>query len=159
MKHSRIAWAFLLVVGLIGVANAVVLTGTDSANQNMVVKGGFFRLSVTDNITAFATGGQTNATPLVSAFNRVVTVANANDSVLLPPCVSGIGGDTLGYGNTDGMQVIVANSHASNAINVYPQTGQGINAIAVNSPFTLSAGKTIQFTCSPAGIWYGNLSA
>lgn len=151
MKRYLLAAFFAL--GILGVAHAVVLSGTDSSKQNMIVKGAFFRMSVTDSITAFATGGQTSATPLVSAFNRITTVANDNDSVLLPPCVSGIAGDVMGYGNTDGMTVIVLNS-STHSLNVYPQTGQGINAIAVNSPFALTTLKLAWFVCSPAGVWY-----
>ena len=76
------------------IAQAVVISGTGSQHQNEVVKVGYFRLSNTGGLTAFATGGQSGALPLPSAFNVITTVGTAADSVLLPPCVTGVGGNT-----------------------------------------------------------------
>ena len=149
--------AGLFAVGILGIAHAVNLTGTNNSSESQVLKGGFFRMSDANAITALAGGAQLNATPLVNGYNRIVTVASANDSVLLPPCVNGVAGDVGagGYGNTNGMFVIVTNSHATNAVNVFAQGSvQSINAIAGGTQFSLAATKTAMFICSAAGIWH-----
>jgi len=143
----------------------VNITGTNTANENSVVKMGYERLSVTDAITAFAGGGQTSAVLLDSGYNRVTTVASGNDSVKLPSCHTGaISAGQLPAGqisgNTIGLIVWVTNAAASNSMNVYPQTGESINAIAANSPYAMAANKTSAFICSPAGtIWYSLLGS
>ena len=58
-----------------------------------------------------------------------------------------------------GIQVIVANAHATNAMNVFPQTGDKINALAANAAFSVPAGKTCSFYCMGAGTWHSLLSA
>src|SRR5882757_6627379 len=154
---KRFLLAAIGLLGLLGLAHAVNLTGTNNASEAQVLKGGFFRMSDQNAITALAGGLQPNATPLVNGYNRIVTVASANDSVLLPPCVNGIAGDVGGggYGNTNGMFVIVTNSHASNAVNVFAQgSAQSINAIAGGTAFSLAATKTAMFICSAASIWH-----
>jgi len=156
---KRFILAAIGLIGLFGLAHAVNLTGTNNASESQVLKGGFFRMSNANAITALAGGAQAGATPLVNGYNRIVTVASANDSVLLPPCVNGVAGDVGagGYGNTDGMFVIVTNSHATNAVNVYAQGAtQSINAVAASSAFSLAATKTAMFICSAAatGIWH-----
>jgi hypothetical protein len=157
---NRFAPALAALALLSSFAMAVNLTGTNSANEFSVMKVGFLRTSTTGSITAFAGGGQTSAVVLNSAVNIITTVGTAADSVMLPPCNAGIAGGVAGYGNTDGMQVTVINSAASNAAAIFPQSGQSINALSANASFSLAAGKSIIFTCSAAGsIWYGNLSA
>lgn len=154
---KRYLLATVGLIGLLGVANAVNLTGTNNSSQEQVLKGGFFRMSDANAITALAGGLQPGATPLVNGYNRIVTVASSGDSVLLPPCVNGIAGDigAPGYGNTNGMFVIVTNAHASNAVNVFAQgSTQSINAIAGGSAFSLAATKTAMFICSAASIWH-----
>jgi hypothetical protein len=99
-----------------------------------------------DNIVAFAGGGQGSATPLTGMINRVVTVATAGDSVKLPT-------------SNQGAQVTVANAHAANSLNVFPQTGDAINAAAANAAFAVAAGKTCTIYCTSAGRWHTLLSA
>src|SRR5258706_12321095 len=52
--------------------------------------GMFFSESFQDNITAFAAGGQANATPLTRQNNRITTAVNPNASVALPPALPGL---------------------------------------------------------------------
>lgn len=157
---NRFAPAIVAMALFSSFAMAVNLTGQNSQNENSIFKAAFFRASSRGALTAFAGGGQTNAVVLADAVNVVTTVGTAADSVMLPPCTTGVGGNVVGYGNTDGMQVTIINAAAANAMNVFPQVGQSINALSANTAFSLAAGKSIIFTCSPAGaIWYGNLSA
>lgn len=158
-KLGKFVWSALFALLAMNVAQAVVISGTDSSRQDQVVKAGYIRLSNTGGLTAFAGGGQTSALLLPSAFNVVTTVGTAADSVLLPQCVTGVGGNTGGLSNTDGLQVIVVNAAAANAMAVFPQTGQSINALSANASLSVAANKTIAFTCAASGIWYSNLTA
>lgn len=163
MFMKRLLPSIILALGLVGAAYAVNITGTNSLNENSVLKIGYERLSVTDNITAFSGGGQTSAVLLDSGYNRVATVAAGNDSVKLPSCHSGLsntGPLPAGAisGNTTGLSVYVTNAAAANSMNVFPQTGESINALSANSAYAMAANKTSQFLCSPAGgVWYSIL--
>lgn len=98
-----------------------------------------------DTITAHAGGGQANAVPIVSGLARITVVASAGDSVVLPKSVRG-------------MEVALVNDAAVNACNVFPAVGDSINALAVNTAFSLAAvngagaGPTV-FYCYTAGVW------
>src|SRR6266852_1289388 len=72
-------------------------------------------VSVKDNIIAFATGGQANATQLAAQINRVVTVGSASDSLKLPSAAGAVGAE-----------ITVSNAHASNSLNVFPASGDQI---------------------------------
>ena len=109
--------------------------------------------TATDQIVAKAGGGQNGATILTSEINRVVTVATAADSVQLPVAVAGL-------------SVQVTNAHASNALAIFPAaaavTGGGldnINTSAVNTAYSLAAGKTAFFFSAAPLVWHALLSA
>lgn len=102
--------------------------------------------TVTNGITAFAGGGQASAVALTADFNRVTTVATGNDSVKLPAA-------------TAGKQVVVVNAAAANSMNVYPVSGEAINALSANAAFAMAANKTALFTCIVAGTWNAILTA
>lgn len=141
------------------IAFAVTVTGQFTQTENQVVRAAYFRMSTTGSLTALAGGAQAG-TALNSGYNVVTTVASGNDSVQLPSC--NISGPVAagGLGNTDGMMIWVTNAAAANSMNVFPQTGQSINALSANAAYAVAAGKTVAFICSPAGgIWYSNLGA
>jgi hypothetical protein len=128
----------------------VTITGSDTAGQSQIVSVGYGQVSVTNGITAFAGGGQASATQLNSAFNRVTTVATAADSVKLPTCAaqSNANGNTVG----PGVQVWVMNTSA-NSLNVFPATGDAINALAANTAIAIATVTGKLFTCAVAGTW------
>lgn len=97
---------------------------------------------VTTGLTAFAGGGQANATQLSFGYNEITTVATALDSVKLPSGV--VGG-----------KVTVLNDGA-NIANVYPATGGTINDGAANSPVTIAPGVTIVFEAITTTNWETN---
>ena len=102
--------------------------------------------SSTNAITAYAGGGQTNAVALTASFNRVTTVATAADSVKLPTAVAGA-------------QVFVFNKAATNSMNVFPSTGDAINALSANTAYALAVTKGAIFTCVVTGTWDTILTA
>lgn len=162
LKRIFFGIAALALAG--GIAQAVQVTGTNSEWQRSLVRVGFIKLSNTDALTATAGGGQTNALQLDSAYNRVATVATGNDSVKLPPCRGGaqnVGPANIGFGiipgNTLGVVIWVTNAAASNSMNVFPASGDAINALSANSAYAMAANKTAAFVCGTAGIWYSVL--
>lgn len=102
--------------------------------------------SVSNALTAFATGGQASATALPSAINRVTTVGTGADSVKLPAARAG-------------MRIVVINAAAANAMNVFPQTGEFINALAVNTALSVVANRTVMFVCAVNGTWNSLVTA
>jgi hypothetical protein len=107
-------------------------------------------VSGANNITAFASGGQASATQLTAVVNRVVTVATAADSVKLPATTNVAAGQCI--------EITVTNA-AANSLNVFPATGDAINALGANAAFAVAAGKTATFFCVNAGVWHSLLSA
>lgn len=103
-------------------------------------------VSYQDGLTAHAGGGQGSALPLTHVINRITTVATAADSVVLPV-------------SKPGMQITVVNAAAANAANVFPASGEQIEALGANTAFSLAAGKTATFWCVGAGQWHKILSA
>lgn len=99
-----------------------------------------------DNITAKAGGGQQAASPLTGLLNRVTTVATAADSVTLPMSLAG-------------SDIVVINAAVANSMNVFPNTGEVINALGANAAFAVAAGKVATFYCVTAGQWHSILSA
>ena len=108
--------------------------------------GAFPTLGYTNGMTAFATGGQASATLIITPLNRVTVVGTAADSVKLPVAAPG-------------MQIVVANAHATNSLNLFPNTGDAINASAANVAFAIPAGKTASLYSMVAGNWHSVLSA
>lgn len=101
--------------------------------------------SCANNVTALAGGGQTGATPLTAALNRVTTVATAGDSVMLPTAKAGL-------------KIVVKNTSA-NSLNVFPASGDAINALSANAAYALATVKSAEFYCMVDGTWDVNLSA
>lgn len=133
-----------------GVAATKVLL-TDSATTQTVATGnitmtaGLLIESAVNGLTALAGGAQAG-TALTRQINRVTTVATAADSVQLPAA-------------TAGKVVTAINAAAANAMAVFPQTGESINALAANTAISVAANKTITFYCAVAGIWNSILTA
>lgn len=153
---KRFLLSLVALGALLGIAHAVNITGVDGSDTNRVQAVGFLRMSVTDTITAASGGGQTNAVLLTSAYNRVTTVAAGNDSVRMPACQ---GGSLVAVGNgqpvnTIGQIMYITNAAAANSLNVFPSTGQAINAGGTNGAFALPVTFTVAFICGTAGQWY-----
>jgi hypothetical protein len=100
--------------------------------------------SYANNIVALAGGGQTGATLLQATNSRVVTVATAADSVMLPKAGAG--------------EKYWVKNAAANSLNVFPSLGDGIDA-TVNGAFAVAAGKMACFVCMVNGTWDTLLSA
>ena len=94
-----------------------------------------------DNITAYTSGGQTNATLLTYMMNRVTGVGASNASVILPA-------------SARGLDITVTNANATNALAVFAQGSDIINSLSANTAFSLGVGKSVQFISYTAGQWH-----
>lgn len=101
---------------------------------------------VDNALTAFASGGQASALQLRYRKSRVTTVATGGDSVKLPKALAG-------------MQMSVINAAAANAMDVFPSTGEIINALSANTALSVVANKHIIFSCVVNGTWNSLLTA
>lgn len=108
--------------------------------------GSFPTQSYTNGIVAHAGGGQASGTAITTVINRVTTVATAADSCTLPAA-------------KPGMSIYIANAAAANSMNLFPATGEAINALGANAAFAIAANKTAQLICAVAGQWHAILSA
>jgi hypothetical protein len=135
---SDAAYGFSRVPSLIFPGKAITFV-RDYDDSRWIEVSNFDR-TVTNGLTAFATGGQASATALPSYINRVSTVASIGDSVKLPIALPG-------------MEVIVINDGAS-SLNVFPQTSESIDSLAANAAFAISTlTKNTRFVCAVAGNW------
>jgi hypothetical protein len=100
--------------------------------------------SFASGLTAHAGGMQTSALQLTAYYNNVTTVATAADSVKLPASVAGL-------------EVIVSNSAASNAMQVFGLGTDTINSVAAATGVSQPAGTTMRYVCYSAGNWIANL--
>lgn len=136
------------VVSMIGVnsSNAVIATSGLTIPAGQVFTNlGTSASAVLNGLTALVGGAQAG-TALTARINRVTTVASAADSVQLPLAAAG----TI---------LTVINAAAANAMAVFPQTGQIINALSANASFSMAANKTADFYCAVTGTWNSNLTA
>jgi hypothetical protein len=111
--------------------------------------GNFASASFAGGLTAHAGGGQGSATPITTMVSRFTTVASANDSAVLPATVANI---SIG-------PLTVTNAHATNSMNLFPASGDAINAGAANAAYAIAAGKTATLYSAGAGQWHAVLSA
>ena len=102
--------------------------------------------SVTEAITATASGNQATGVQITTRYNRVSVCATNGDSVTLPPAL------------VDEM-IVIGNDGAAN-LAVFPAVGEKIGSGAANASFTVTAAKTAFFigTGTP-GKWAVVLSA
>lgn len=96
--------------------------------------------SVADNLVAWPSGPNPG-TLLTKRWNRFITVANAGDSASLLPARAG-------------MSVTVRNDAATNAMNIFPASGEAVNGAGVNTPFSLAAGTQTTFRSFTNGAWW-----
>lgn len=98
--------------------------------------------SVQPGLVAHAGGGQALGTPLTAMACFIATVATAGDSLLLPLAVPG-------------MEISVVNQSATaTGPNVFPQTGQTVNALAANTAIAVPPQSIMMFYCGVAGSWW-----
>lgn len=129
------------------VEGTLSVTGTFSAGGAMTVpSGGTLTIGAanlimtpTPTITAYAGGGQANATALTTLVNRISTVATAGDSVKLPASVPGL-------------EIIVINRGA-NPCQVFGTGTDTINGNGATVGVSQGINTCAYYVCSVAGNW------
>jgi hypothetical protein len=111
---------------LTGLTTAASITASGTVTVPHLINGTRWNRGSTDNITAFAGGGQASATLLTTPNNTVKTCATHGDSVKLPSPTA------------DGDTVWVLNKGAKD-VAIYPQTGHEVAEEGTNNPFYLHA--------------------
>jgi hypothetical protein len=109
--------------------------------KNLILMGFLFE-SFSDNIVAFAGGGQAGATPITTEVARVTTVANAGDSILLPPAVQGL--------------TLMVINHGAKPMQVFGTGSDMIDDQAAATGVTQMVNSVVIFLCTTAGRWYAN---
>lgn len=111
--------------------------------QSWYEKYGTYEEAITGSatgITAFAGGGQASATQLTAKFNNVTVVASNGDSVKLPAALTG-------------SKVYVINTDAAQALDVFPQSGEYIDAV-INAASSIGPGGVSRgYICVFTGYW------
>jgi len=119
------------------------VTAADSPTFVGLTTTGFRQGSVSAALTASTTQSQVGGLALVSEVNNVSTVANANDTVVLPTAVAG-------------REVVVRNSGA-NVLRIYPASGDDLGN-GVNTLATIAVGKVVRYIALDATTWKSELS-
>lgn len=102
--------------------------------------------SVENGVTASTTSDQAGGYLITRQVTRVTTVGTAGDSLLLPAALAG-------------ELRIVFNKAAANSLDVFPGSGDAINALSANAAYALAATKGVIFYCAVAGTWDTILTA
>ena len=100
-------------------------------------------VGATDSITSGTTQTQVGATALTSAFNRVTTHGNTDDGVKLPLAI-------------EGSVVTILNDTATADLQVWPATGDAIEAASVDAVGVtkIAAGVSTTYRAVDATTWY-----
>lgn len=99
----------------------------------------FLTHGLTTGITAFAGGGQASAVALTTDLNNVTVCATAGDSVKLPSAAAGL-------------DIFIKNTGAA-ALDIFPATGDSINALAVNLAIRIQPASSVRFIAQDATVW------
>jgi hypothetical protein len=110
------------------------------SNFNSITKAWRERFSALAGQTASTGSDQATGVALVNSFNRFSTVGTAGDSATLPAA-------------KPGAVIWIKNGAASNSMDVFPASGESINALSNDAAFALAATKGNFFVCTLAGKW------
>lgn len=139
--------AISLAPGVELVFVAITATNWETSEQNIstgnIIYTGTLTEGTTTGITAFAGGGQASAVALTKTNNNVTVCATAGDSVKLIAAVAGL-------------RQVVKNSGAT-ALDIFPASGDSIDALAVNLAIRIQPGSTAVFFAKDATVWESNI--
>lgn len=99
--------------------------------------------SLAATLTAHAGGGQASATAITEELNIVTICATAGDSVKLPSAVAGF-------------KIIVKNEGAT-ALDIFPFSGDSIDALAVNLAVRIQPGTVVSFIAATSVVWQSDI--
>jgi hypothetical protein len=112
------------------------------ANVKQLTLQGYIFESFADMITAFAGGGQANATPITTEVARVTTVATIGDSIMLPSAVQGL--------------TLMVINHGAKPMQVFGTGADTIDDQAAAIGVMQMVNSVVIFLCVTTGKWYAN---
>ncbi len=134
--------------GLLGDDNFTLKVSPDGStfHDSLKMLGSSGRAALKANGAALSAAGSTQGTATVISkqTNEFTTVGSGQGAVLPSP--------------EQGEFIFIANAGA-NALSVYPASGHSINALSVNTAFSVAAGKNAMFWAATASKWYSLLTA
>lgn len=101
--------------------------------------------SVENAVTAAVASTQAGGYPITAAVTRVTTVGTTGDSLLLPAAVAGEKRTVFNKG--------------ANSMDVFPASGDAINALSADAAYAVAATKGVIFHCVVTGTWDTILTA
>lgn len=139
-----VATSKLISQGTLTVDGASTLTGVATLTAAAVFTGGgaFAVMPTIPTATVAATGStQTDAAAITTGFT-LVSAADATKGVKLPTAAAG-------------KVCIVKNADAANAVlKIWPFSGDGVNAVSVDSAFSIAAKTAVLLVAYDATTWY-----
>jgi len=120
-----------------GTTAGAVSATTVSATTSITTTGGLYIKSA----TVAAAGNSQGTAAAVSDGFTLVTASDSTKGVILPLAVAG-------------RVCIIKNSVAGQTLPIYPATGDGINAVAVNSAYSIAALTSTLLVAYDATTWY-----
>lgn len=91
-------------------------------------------------VAASATDTQVGGTPIVALVNHV-TSTGSSQACTLPL-------------STPGLEITIALATAANTVDIFPASGDAINALGANTKITMAALTSATFICAVAGQWF-----
>ena len=119
-----------------GMADIIDVTVPTAAGTVFTAINTYFGVTT---ITAFATGGQANATALTGEYNEITTCTTIGDSVKLPVAALG-------------KYIVIVNNGAT-AADIFPVAGSSIGDMAANAAYRLGQGQQVMFFADSATKW------
>ncbi len=124
--------------GALTVAGALALTGAATLS-------GAITISTATAVAAAGSNSQANSTLLSSTFSVVATVSATTRGVRLPAAAAG--------------RVMIVKNTATTQMNIYPASGDVINALSTNAAYDLVKAKMALFVAQDATTWHTILTA
>lgn len=97
--------------------------------------------TLADSLTATGDDSQANGLPLTATINNITTADERNNTVVLPKIVS--------FAST----FCVVKNNTGETLNIYPASGESINALAANTGVTLTSGSILVFYKATSTKW------
>lgn len=102
--------------------------------------------TVAGALTASTSSDQAGGVPITKDFTVFDTVGTAGDSATLPKALPG-------------RSLVVKNNAAANSMDIFPSSGESINALSGDAAYALAVTKSVLFFCVVAGKWHTILTA
>lgn len=102
--------------------------------------------TVAGALTASTSSDQAGGYAITADFSVFDTVGTAGDSARLPPALPG-------------RSCVIKNNAAANSMDIFPASGDSINAVSADGAYALAVTKSVLLFCVVKGKWHTLLTA